>query len=841
MTAQNLDDYVASYAHIANSGICNNIDVNPATTTQGPITDPERRHAPTTLTPWVDGAHILDDIFLCLRMLETTDDTARANFPSRDHVDETGSELPVINSEAAVHFFDYDTIYKPAKKILDSALARSTALRASMTTILQRHHLSANTDATSQVGQVVFSPHSRTMAVPAHIIGRKRKRSRPASQALASSDSESEGRVSTESDDPEATMDEIHVSENAPDPGGSTHMRQEKAINVKSGPGDFYCSLVSNRRVTTATSSSTPPPRQLLLVGEAKAPHKLTRGLIQRALGGNITIDVRQFIQNAEPRPSLSPPHSSGSVPARSANRYSDYNVDQRWLAAVATQIYSSLLNKKLRYGYITTSESYILVRIRPEQATVLEYLRLSRLRAQSRLEVEERQPSWLSWLATTPLARLSCLALLSLFGDGQLTTTEVAQAKTTIPTMIWKTPRHREQSLGTSSFMSAASAQTKGSDPDWTEQSEQGVKRARETSGTDSDEEPGLQHQHKRACRMGDNDVGRTPYKPSSMSTLGPPLTPPPESKQRDDADDIQTVPFCSPQCLRSLQLREAHPSLTGDQTCPNWAIHIQTARVAPTATQIQELARECVTLPSYIQADCNTEEDPPVLMTRSTESAVYMGQYGASSAIFKVRVAGYVLVAKAARSIHPLEDFNVLQRLRDEETVYRRLRSLQGQGIPVCLGLVDVAHSSRGQKRSVHSSGLAHFTGFLLLGWAGSSLLDTSIHASVHRERAWLDRLRAEVRDCLSLMHGLGIMHGDAELRNLVISNTGGDGVPSVRWVDFERALSKGRFTRRLRRYRKGMDEEEVKRRFQQACQRETTLCLEQWDDWAGKQVSQ
>lgn len=43
-------------------------------------------------------------------------------------------------------------------------------------------------------------------------------------------------------------------------------------------------------------------------------------------------------------------------------------------MAAVAIQLYTMLLQHDARHGYITTGESYILVHIRPSEATRLEY-----------------------------------------------------------------------------------------------------------------------------------------------------------------------------------------------------------------------------------------------------------------------------------------------------------------------------------------------------------------------------------------------------------------------------------------------------------------------------------
>lgn len=132
---QRLEEYIASYAHIAQRH--RRIDTNRDTTTRGSITDPKGRHAPAQLAPWTGGHDTLNDIFYALlTLLEEPHDRPSPMFPCRLHINKTGHELSVINSEAAVHLFDIDTIYKPAKNIIDSSLGRLAALRKAIAPIL---------------------------------------------------------------------------------------------------------------------------------------------------------------------------------------------------------------------------------------------------------------------------------------------------------------------------------------------------------------------------------------------------------------------------------------------------------------------------------------------------------------------------------------------------------------------------------------------------------------------------------------------------------------------------------------------------------------------------------
>ncbi|ROW11969.1 hypothetical protein VPNG_05225 [Cytospora leucostoma] len=378
------------------------------------------------------------------------------------------------------------------------------------------------------------------------------------------------------------------------------------------------------------------------------------------------------------------------------------------------------------------------------------------------------------------------------------------------------------------------ASTQTRGSDPEWTEEGGRSRKRACDVGNADEGEESDSEHQHKRA-RISDADDEQ--QYPKAIARSIPPLSTlfrPHNEKQEDTDLSMDEVPFCSSRCLRSLISDE-----TTDPLCPNSAIHAQTHQRPTSAAELRTLARTCVALPSYIQAAQGTE-DQPALLADDAKNAVYMHHYGASSALFKVRVGGYVLAAKAARAVHPIMEREVLQRLRLEGAVYKRLNTMQGHGVPVCLGLVDVSSPQRSHADHYgYIYNIAQFSAFLLLGWAGSSPYYIPTNVDVDQERARLARFRADVDCRLSQIHGLGILHGDAELRNIVVAIDGGDSASTVSLVDFERAITKGRFARRLARDCKGMDEKDVEQRFQQACEREKKHCLRCLDGWAERRI--
>lgn len=615
--------------------------------------------------------------------------------------------------------------------------------------------------------------------------------------------------ATTDDDGPEIedeVQDEIQVSANRPGPTRTSDHRPEQ-INVKSGPGDYFCSFVWK------PSTRLPALSRLLMVGEAKAPHKLTRASIQSVIGENdTTISTAQFLQHVG-RDQTGP-------------RYHN----QMWLSAVAAQVYTQLIHYKKRYGYITTGESYIIVRIRPNNPTSLDYLFLP---AASR---QHSQAGQLDWLAATPLARLSCLALLSLFGDGDLAEAEVDQAKTT--TVVWRTPRLREQSLesGDSKARSPTTVATNDSDPDRTEMrggrrghegTAQSSRKRRYSDGPCPGPGPELANEPTRTNRA---SLATSPACFEAVSISTPPtpgpcqrsllptcLEPPDIQCQGQTSSSIDTVLFCNHDCIRVLVAgpNEASP----DPSCPNWAMHQQNPEPPTSASQLRALARSSVALPSYVNGDSDSDSFGPFVRDDfTTANAVYTGQYGSRSAIFKVRIepGGYILVAKAARAP------KAVRWLRHEEKVYKMLRTLQGRSIPICAGLVRPSKPTDQQEASRLRT---RFSPFLLLSWAGRPLswsLRLPAEPADSDKRAWLDRVRAGVQAALQQVHEQGFLQTDAESRNFVEFDS------RVFLLDFERALSKGHFCRRLAGGPDGYDEA-----FKRACENEMACCLALLDE--------
>ncbi|KAI3342761.1 hypothetical protein F4824DRAFT_443159 [Ustulina deusta] len=212
-------------------------------------------------------------------------------------------------------------------------------------------------------------------------------------------------------------------------------------------------------------------------------------------------------------------------------------------------------------------------------------------------------------------------------------------------------------------------------------------------------------------------------------------------EQIQKKTQTRIQDRAFCTQECLSGLA--SGGPM---DGGCPNIGDH---QRQHISLSEFQTLIR------AQLARDRGPDADAMPL---------YLS--GSVGALFKVRLSshGYTLVAKGVEHAH-------LGRLQHEKKVYDQLRTIQGKYVPVCLGNVDLVLPY------YYDGGV--FVHFLFLGWAGRPLFDLSSKAD---KAAIVDIVSAGFK----AVHGLHVLHGDAEPRNILYDADNGH----VMIVDFERA---------------------------------------------------
>lgn len=207
-----------------------------------------------------------------------------------------------------------------------------------------------------------------------------------------------------------------------------------------------------------------------------------------------------------------------------------------------------------------------------------------------------------------------------------------------------------------------------------------------------------------------------------------------------------IQHWPYCTHKCL--LGVLSGGPL---DQTCPNAGQH-----GSGHISQVDFLH----SLRAQLAKDRGPDAD---------STPLYLS--GSVGSLFKLRLSahGYTLVAKGVET-------GQLESLSHEKDVYDQLRQIQGNHVPVCLGLMHLILPY------YHNGG--QFEHFLLLSWAGQPL---------SRCIDGLDKTRAIdlATKAYTELHRLQVLHIDAEPRNIVYDAVSG----SIMVVDFERAELRAR----------------------------------------------
>jgi hypothetical protein len=200
-----------------------------------------------------------------------------------------------------------------------------------------------------------------------------------------------------------------------------------------------------------------------------------------------------------------------------------------------------------------------------------------------------------------------------------------------------------------------------------------------------------------------------------------------------------LKTRPFCTQKCLLGLARGGAI-----DEKCPNRKIHPQ--RHIGQQEFIQ-LIRVQLAIDRGRDADC---------------MHLYLG--GAVGALFKLCLSshGYTLVAKGVES-------HSLAPLQHGRRLYNRMVAIQGQYIPVCLGMTDLI------KPLYYSGG--HCYQVLFLSWAGQSV------------RQCVDKSNKSIlidatATAMGKIHELNILHRDVAVRNMAF------GSGRLMILDFERA---------------------------------------------------
>ncbi|KAL7755596.1 hypothetical protein ACKLNR_014694 [Fusarium oxysporum f. sp. zingiberi] len=237
--------------------------------------------------------------------------------------------------------------------------------------------------------------------------------------------------------------------------------------------------------------------------------------------------------------------------------------------------------------------------------------------------------------------------------------------------------------------------------------------------------------------------DVSKRKEGPSSGSSEG--------GEEEEDAEMSESAPvkqYCTQACLLGLKR-----GLDLDSNCPNVLSH----RSAEGGTRHPIDAHDFARLVGE-----RLRKNP----YRDCEALDGWGKMGATGVLFKLELApyGYTFVGKGALLPHP-------RRLEHESQIYARLDRIQGEVVPVHLGLarLDRGYILPGGARVFH---------MMLMSWCGETMANTVAAGAAD--------LAAEVRRSSQAVWAEGVDHGDEREANRLWN----DERRRVMLIDFDRA---------------------------------------------------
>lgn len=399
------------------------------------------------------------------------------------------------------------------------------------------------------------------------------------------------------------------------------------------------------------------------------------------------------------------------------------------WFAAVCAQIYTSMIDKGLRYGIISTGVRYVFVLVDPSNPSVLRYSVCHASRSQD--------------IVATPLMRVVSLALLALQngslppgrqlnslqdGGGLIWCTATASFTTAnspdpqmrAETESWKdSPAQDDRSLSASDLsdldgvppaldtVNRCDDLAMSSPPDTPLRSSLGRAAVEARWQGSLYPPPPLQGEShgKRGRQDDDSDLNKVSTRPAKriktdnniglIATPASPISPIPFIRSLAvESVGLGDRQFCTQKCLQSLVLGPNQHRPPADTSCPNYNDH----KVVPNHEELCE----------RLLAQLTTRVD--FALPRFSSGHEFLNFASGHTQMIKLRLhdSGYVLLAKAFMP----SDIRIMHR---EARFYTHLRHIQGRYIPVCLGTIELPLA----QAFIH--GGFRFTGLLLLSWAG------------------------------------------------------------------------------------------------------------------------
>ncbi|KAM5476740.1 hypothetical protein MauCBS54593_000010 [Microsporum audouinii] len=402
------------------------------------------------------------------------------------------------------------------------------------------------------------------------------------------------------------------------------------------------------------------------------------------------------------------------------------YNAQQLSGAAI-TQTFDYMIKEGVEYGYLTTGEVFVFLRIKEDDPRTLYYYLSEPVQG---AEVQDSEPFPYSCTAISSVLALCLLALDSKKRDQEWRSLAISQLHkwaVDIEYVLAKMPpEERSRTPSESSYIPSSPL----SSPIQEDQSRRS-RRLRDRRDSCADPDDTVNNPLSDSSEE-DDPSDRSSQVPPGKRFMSPPRPPlskrQPQSQEERERKREPDRQYCTQKCLVGLGNGGAL-----DQSCPNVALHQQ---MSHNGTHPISKAKVAMLLDSQLNND------------RDNGCWPLMKLHGARGILFKMTLAnyGYTFVGKGTIE-------GLVCHLQHEAKVYDALNKLQGSLIPVYLGSVNL-------KKPYITTGLDYIVHYLLLSWAGDSLDDIPCcDIDFHHEGRKLQKELGRY----------GVVHGDVRPANI------------------------------------------------------------------------